>query len=57
MEGPEPQRVNLARSLPVVIYYTTAVVWQNDEVAFYTDIYGHDAALERALAKGYPFAP
>ena len=57
MEGPEPHRVNLAQPLPVVIYYTTAVVRQSDEVAFYADIYGHDAALERALAKGYPFAP
>ncbi len=24
-------------------------------VAFYDDLYGHDAALEKVLAKGYPY--
>jgi len=24
-------------------------------VYFYDDIYGHDAALEKVLAKGYPY--
>ena len=57
MEGPEPRRVDFAQPLPVVIYYTTALVRQGGEVAFYPDIYGHDAELERVLAKGYPFAP
>ena len=57
MDGPEPERVNLAAPLPVVIYYTSAVIRRTGEVAFYPDIYGHDAELERVLAKGYPFAP
>ena len=57
MDGPRSQRVNLARPLPVVIYYTTAVVRPGGVDAFYDDIYGHDARLERELAKGYPFAP
>jgi murein L,D-transpeptidase YcbB/YkuD len=51
------RRVNLARPLPVVIYYSTAVVRPEGVDAFYEDIYGHDARLERELAKGYPFAP
>lgn len=57
MDGSPSQRVNLARPLPVVIYYTTAIVRPGRGVEFYEDIYGHDARLERELARGYPFAP
>jgi murein L,D-transpeptidase YcbB/YkuD len=57
MDGPPSRRVNLARLLPVVIYYATAIVRPERGVEFYDDIYGHDARLERELAKGYPFAP
>ena len=57
MEGLPSKRVNLARLLPVVIYYATAIVRPERGVEFYDDIYGHDARLERELARGYPFAP
>ena len=57
MNGGASRRVDLARPLPVNIYYTTAVVRPGNVVAFYGDVYGHDATLERALAKGYPYAP
>jgi L,D-transpeptidase YcbB len=57
MNGGASRRVDLARPLPVTIYYTTAVVRPGNVVAFYGDVYGHDATLERALAKGYPYAP
>ena len=57
MDGPSSRKVNLARPLPVVIYYATAIVRPERGVEFYEDIYGHDARLERELAKGYPFAP
>ena len=57
MSGRASYRVDLARPLPVMIYYTTAVVRPGGIVAFYGDVYGHDARLERALAKGYPYAP
>jgi murein L,D-transpeptidase YcbB/YkuD len=57
MNGRASRRVDLARPMPVVIYYTTAVVRPDGVVAFYDDVYGHDARLERALAKGYPYAP
>jgi murein L,D-transpeptidase YcbB/YkuD len=57
MDGSASRRVNLARPLPVMVLYTTAVVHPDGVVAFYSDVYGHDARLEAALAKGYPFAP
>ena len=57
MDGPKPRQVNLERPLPVVIYYSTAAVRKDGSVAFFDDIYRHDAALEALLAKGYPFAP
>jgi len=57
MDGPQPRRVDLARPLPVMVLYTTAVVHPDGVVAFYDDVYRHDARLEAALAKGYPFAP
>ena len=57
MQGRPSNRVDLVRPLPVTIYYTTAVVRPGGVVAFYGDVYGHDARLERALAKGYPYAP
>lgn len=57
MEAPKPQRVDLTRPLPVIIFYTTAVARPDGVVAFSGDIYGHDAKLEKALAKGYPYAP
>ena len=57
MNGDRSRRVNLVRQMPVVIYYTTAVVWPNGKVGFFDDVYKHDARLERTLAKGYPYAP
>jgi len=57
MAGPKPRQVNLARPLPVLIYYTTAVARNDGSVAFFDDVYRHDAKLEQELAKGYPFAP
>ena len=52
--GPDSQQVNLAQKRPVVIIYATAVVLPDGEVKFFQDIYGHDAHLEKALARGYP---
>jgi murein L,D-transpeptidase YcbB/YkuD len=57
MDGDKSQRVNLARPLPVFIYYSTAVVRKDGSVAFFDDIYRHDAKLEALLAKGYPYEP
>ena len=52
--GPDSQQVNLPQKRPVVIIYATAVVQPDGEVKFFQDIYGHDARLEKALARGYP---
>ncbi|HTT17413.1 MAG TPA: L,D-transpeptidase family protein [Candidatus Sulfotelmatobacter sp.] len=47
--------VSLSRPIPVFIVYATALAYENGEVHFYPDIYGHDASLAQALAKGYPY--
>ena len=48
-------RVSLKQPIPVLVVYGTAVATQEGPVRFFNDIYGHDAELERALAKGYPY--
>ncbi|HEX8816364.1 MAG TPA: L,D-transpeptidase family protein [Terriglobales bacterium] len=53
--GPNDVTVKLAKPVPVFIVYGTAVVSESGEVYFYDDIYGHDAALAAALAKGRPY--
>lgn len=55
MNGTPNQQVNLVHSIPVLIVYGTVIVTEDGIVHFYDDIYGHDAALEKALAKGYPY--
>ena len=57
MDGTQSRRVDLARPMPVTVLYTTAVVHPDGVVAFYDDVYRHDARLEAALAKGYPYPP
>jgi murein L,D-transpeptidase YcbB/YkuD len=48
-------QVNLANPIPVLIIYGTAVTEEDGSVHFFDDIYGHDADLAKALAKGYPY--
>jgi murein L,D-transpeptidase YcbB/YkuD len=55
MNGNLTMKVNLPQAVPVVIFYGTALVDENSEVHFSEDIYGYDAALEQALAKGRPY--
>jgi L,D-transpeptidase YcbB len=55
MNGSPNQQENLAHPIPVLILYGTVIVTENGIVHFYDDIYGHDAALEKVLAKGYPY--
>src|SRR5581483_3882091 len=49
MQGTKTFEVELRRSIPVLVFYATAVAWPDGRVAFYPDIYGHDARLDRAL--------
>ena len=56
MDGTENNiQVNLKQPLPVLILYSTVVVSEDGVVHVFDDIYGHDQALEAALAKGYPY--
>jgi murein L,D-transpeptidase YcbB/YkuD len=54
MNGEETVQVKLDKPIPVLIFYSTAVVMEDGEVRFFNDIYGQDAVLEQTLAKGYP---
>jgi L,D-transpeptidase YcbB len=53
--GNDNVSLTLAKRVPVFIVYGTALAYENNEVHFYKDIYGHDAKLAAALAKGYPY--
>ena len=53
--GKDDVTVNLAKRVPVFIVYGTALAYENGEVHFSDDIYGHDDKLAAALAKGYPY--
>jgi murein L,D-transpeptidase YcbB/YkuD len=55
MQGERPTRVNLKEPLMVVLFYDTVHVDAKGVVYFASDIYGHDRALDRALARGYPY--
>ena len=54
MHGEKPLQVDLARPIPVLIVYSTAVVLESGEVRFFGDVYGFDAELDKLAAKGYP---
>ena len=55
MQGDRPTQVNLRERLRVVIFYDTVHVNSEGVVHFVSDIYGHDRALDEALAQGYPY--
>jgi murein L,D-transpeptidase YcbB/YkuD len=55
MRGSETIHVNLNHPIPVLVFYTTAVIAEDGMVKFLQDIYGHDAAMEQVLTKGYPY--
>lgn len=56
MYGDRTIRVSLTKPISVLILYGTAIVTEAGEIHFLDDIYGLDAMLEKALAKGYPYA-
>lgn len=49
-------QVNLTTTIPVLIVYGTVAVNEENQLHFFDDIYGYDAKLVAALAKGYPYA-
>jgi murein L,D-transpeptidase YcbB/YkuD len=54
MVGNQSINVKLGNPVPVFVFYNTAVVEENGDAHFFDDIYGQDAALERALAASRP---
>ena len=50
--GSDNVTVRLARPIPVFIVYGTAIAYEDGEVHFYDDLYGHDRRLAELLAKG-----
>jgi|HubBroStandDraft_6_1064221.scaffolds.fasta_scaffold77480_1 murein L,D-transpeptidase YcbB/YkuD len=52
----ENLQVNLVTRIPVLIVYGTAAVNEENQIRFFDDVYGYDAALSQALAAGYPSA-
>jgi murein L,D-transpeptidase YcbB/YkuD len=51
-EASGSSRVLLSRPMPVILFYTTAVITPEGAVVFYHDIYGHDFRLDQALRAG-----
>lgn len=51
MNSSANRHVDLQNPIPVLFFYTTAFVDQNNKLAFYPDIYGHDTTLLEALKK------
>ena len=52
--GPNDVTVKLDRPVPVFIVYATALAYENGEVHFYDDIYGHDAEPRAGTGEGLP---
>ena len=55
MAGDKPVRVSLRQPMTVVLFYDTVHVSRQGVVFFMDDIYGHDADLDVALRRGYPY--
>jgi len=49
MQGRDDHKVVLEKQIPVHIFYTTVIVRENGDIAFFDDIYGHDKHLEVLL--------
>jgi murein L,D-transpeptidase YcbB/YkuD len=47
--------VKLSKPLPVLIVYSTVTAPESGDIHFYRDVYGYDAELSQALARGYPY--
>ncbi|WP_260741919.1 L,D-transpeptidase family protein [Tunturiibacter lichenicola] len=53
--GPDNRTVSLKTPLPIVIFYLTAIVVDDDEVHFFDDIYNYDSEMQQVFAKGPPY--
>lgn len=55
MKADASSRVTLDEPMAVILFYDTVEVSDTGVTSFLPDIYGHDAVLAQALAKGYPY--
>ena len=55
MQSERPVTATLARRIPVLVLYATAVADDAGRVFFYNDIYGHDRDLDLLLRRGFPY--
>jgi L,D-transpeptidase YcbB len=53
--GPDNRTVSLKTPLPIVIFYLTAIVTEDNQVHFFDDIYEYDAEMQKVFAKGPPY--
>ncbi len=53
--GEDNKQINLKKTLPVVMFYLTAMPGDDGQIHFFEDIYGYDADLQGLLAKGMPY--
>jgi len=53
--GPDNKTVSLKTPLPIVIFYLTAVVEDDNEVHFFDDIYNYDTDMQKVFSKGPPY--
>ncbi|WP_232322401.1 L,D-transpeptidase family protein [Methylomonas lenta] len=51
MSGSKTRRVSLSNPIPVLFFYTTTFVDQDNQIHFYRDIYNQDEVLEKALGR------
>jgi len=51
MSAQKTQRVSLKKSIPVMFFYSTAFIGQDNRTQFYPDIYGYDEVLRGAISK------
>jgi murein L,D-transpeptidase YcbB/YkuD len=54
-QGSATVKAMLSRPMPVIVWYATAVAAPDGQARFYSDIYGHDRALNEALRPGPPY--
>jgi murein L,D-transpeptidase YcbB/YkuD len=52
-QAQKEQQVNLARMIPVLIVYGTAIAKEDGQVFFFDDIYGNDKVLTKLFAQAY----
>jgi L,D-transpeptidase YcbB len=53
--GPDNKTVSLKMPLPIVIFYLTAIVAEDDQTHFFDDIYGYDSEMQKVFSKGPPY--